>query len=136
MTPSGRARLDDAIALRRRLFAEFASDTACRLVYSEADQLSGLIVDRYGEWLTVQFTSFALAERKDVLLELLREKLQPRGIYLRTEKGIRGMEGLDLQDGLVWGEPPPRPLFITENGVRYRRRSRRRAEDRLLSRPE
>src|SRR4029079_4192759 len=39
--------------------------------------------------------------------------------YVRTEKGIRSLEGLDLQDSLVWGEPPPRPLFISENGVRY-----------------
>jgi 23S rRNA (cytosine1962-C5)-methyltransferase len=112
-------RLDEALDLRRRLFAEFSSDTAGRLVYSEADRLSGLIVDRFGDWLSVQFTSLAIAERRELVFDWLRERLQPRGIYLRTEKGIRGLEGLELQDGLVWGETPPRPLFITENGIRY-----------------
>src|SRR5581483_3806387 len=29
------------------------------------------------------------------------------------------LEGLDLQDGLIWGEPPPRPMFLSENGIRY-----------------
>jgi 23S rRNA (cytosine1962-C5)-methyltransferase len=112
-------RLDEALDLRRRLFAEFSPDSACRLVYSEADRLSGLVVDRYGEWLSVQFTSLALAQKQDLWLDLLRDRLHPRGIYLRTEKGIRALEGLELADGLVWGEAPPRPLFIAENGVRY-----------------
>jgi 23S rRNA (cytosine1962-C5)-methyltransferase len=112
-------RLDEALALRRRLFGDFSTDSACRLVYSEADRLSGLIVDRYGEWLSVQFTSLALAQRRVLWLELLRERLQPKGIYLRTEKGVRSLEGLELADGLLWGEEPPRPLFLTENDIRY-----------------
>jgi 23S rRNA (cytosine1962-C5)-methyltransferase len=112
-------RLDEALDLRRRLYGDFTPDSACRLVYSEADRLSGLIIDRYGDWLSVQFTSLALAQRRDLWLNLLRDRLQPRGIYLRTEKGVRGLEGLELADGLLWGEPPPRPLFITENGIRY-----------------
>ncbi len=123
-------RLDDAIALRREMFGvaehdhpaerrAFLPDSACRLVFSEADGLSGLTVDRYGDWLMVQVTSLALAQRKDMLVELLREKLQPDGIWLRTEKGIREAEGLALADGLLWGEAPPRPLIIRENGVKF-----------------
>ncbi|MBW3541400.1 MAG: class I SAM-dependent rRNA methyltransferase [Planctomycetes bacterium] len=112
-------RLDEAIAARRELFGEFASDTACRLIYSEADGISGLTVDRYGEWLLVQLTSRALAERRDLLFRLLQEKLKPRGIWLRTEKGIGEAEGLDIADALVAGKEPPRPLFIEEHGVRY-----------------
>lgn len=112
-------RIDEAIELRRKLFPEWGPEFACRLINSEGDQLSGLTVDRYGEWLIVQLTSLALAQRQDVLLELLREKLQPRGIWLRTEKGIRTAEGLSQKDGLLWGEPPARPLFIEENGLRY-----------------
>ncbi|HUQ71484.1 MAG TPA: class I SAM-dependent rRNA methyltransferase [Planctomycetaceae bacterium] len=112
-------RLDEAVALRRRLFGAFTSDTACRLVYSEADQLSGLIIDRYGEWLVVQFTALAMAQRQEMWLDLLQERLQPRGIIIRTEKGIRDAEGLEIADGLIRGEAPPRPMFVTENGVRY-----------------
>lgn len=112
-------RLDDAIALRRALYGEFSPDLACRLVNSEGDLLSGLTVDRYGDWLLVQLTSLALFERKDLFLKLLQEKLQPKGIWLRTEKGIRAAEGLEVADGLLAGEPPPRPLFISENGIRF-----------------
>ena len=114
-----RKRIDDAIGLRKVLFPNLGQTDACRLVYSEADGVSGLTVDRYGDWLLVQLTSLALAERKDVLLAHLRETLKPRGIWLRTEKGIRSAEGLELADGLLWGEAPPQPLLITENGVKY-----------------
>lgn len=112
-------RLDESLELRRRLFPDWGPEFACRLVNSEGDQLSGLTVDRYGDWLIVQFTSLALAQRQEMFLELLREKLQPHGIWLRTEKGIRAAEGLEQADGLLWGETPPRPLFIEENGLRY-----------------
>jgi 23S rRNA (cytosine1962-C5)-methyltransferase len=113
------SRLAEAISLRRRLFADARGLSACRLVYSEGDGLSGLTVDRYGDWLVVQFTSRALYERRDVLLSLLQSALAPRGIWLRTEKGMRAVEGLDHRDGLVSGEPPPRPMFIEEYGLPF-----------------
>jgi 23S rRNA (cytosine1962-C5)-methyltransferase len=53
------SRLDDAISLRNVLFPDFRPDQACRLVFSEADGLSGLTVDRYGDWLLMQLTSLA-----------------------------------------------------------------------------
>lgn len=112
-------RIDRAVELRQRLFPAMGSETACRLIYSESDGLSGLIVDRYGDWLVVQFTSLALYSRRESLIRLLREKLTPAGIWLRTEKGIAESEGLAVTDGLVEGREPPRPLFIEEHGLRY-----------------
>lgn len=112
-------RLDEAIELRRRYPEYMAANGGCRVVGSEGDGVSGLTVDRYGEWLLVQITSRALAARKDLLVGLLKEKLSPAGMWLRTEKGIREAEGLELQDGLIDGPEPPRPLFIEENGLRY-----------------
>ncbi|MBM82192.1 MAG: pseudouridine synthase [Planctomycetaceae bacterium] len=112
-------RIDESIALRKRLFPGDWSKLACRLIYSEADGLSGLTVDWYGGWLMIQLTSRALSERMDVLLDLLKRKLTPNGIWLRTEKGMRESEGLELQDGLLDGDDPPRPLFVEENGVQF-----------------
>lgn len=112
-------RLDAALDLRRRLYRMFDEQLACRLVFSESDGLSGLIVDRYGDWLLAQFTSLGLAARREVLFDLLESKLQPRGIWLRTEKGVRESEHLEQADGLARGAEPPRPLLVTENGVRY-----------------
>ncbi len=112
-------RIDSAIQLRRQLFSDWADHTAFRLVYSEADGISGLTVDRYGKWLVIQLTSLALAKHLEVLTQLLNEKIQPAGIWLRTEKGIAELEGLQLSDGLLSGTEPPRPLFIEESTVRY-----------------
>jgi 23S rRNA (cytosine1962-C5)-methyltransferase len=92
---------------------------ASRLVFSEADGLSGFTVDRYDRWLVVQFTSLAMAQRRDLLVELLVELLQPEGIYLRTERGIGKLEGLELQDGLIWGDVPSEPIVIEENGIQF-----------------
>lgn len=118
-----RGRLHQALELRRTLAAAGRTPPpevgpgAVRLVFSEGDGLSGLTVDRYGEWLTVQFTSLALAARRELLLDLLEEALHPRGIVLRTEKGIGEEEGLELRDGLVRGEPPPERLLVEEDGL-------------------
>ncbi len=114
-----RSRLERAIELRRDQLQWWGPETACRVVFSEADGLSGLVVDRYGDWLLVQCTSLALYRRRELLLRLLNELLSPRGIWLRTEKGIREAEGLEAADQLLSGESPPRPLFIEEHGLRF-----------------
>ena len=111
-------RIDAAIKLRRDLI-ETPDSNAYRLIFSESDGLSGLTVDRYDEWLLVQLTSRALAERRELILDVLQDRLSPRGIWLRTEKGIAEVEGLKLADGLLRGETPPRPIAIRENGLTF-----------------
>jgi 23S rRNA (cytosine1962-C5)-methyltransferase len=114
-----RARFERAIELRHHVLNLAGPDRGYRLIFSESDYLSGMVVDRYADWLAVQFTSLGLANRRDMLAELLEELLGPRGIYLRTEKGIGRLEGVELQDGPLRGEPPPRDLAIEENGMRF-----------------
>jgi 23S rRNA (cytosine1962-C5)-methyltransferase len=92
---------------------------ACRLVFSESDGLSGLIVDAYDHWLVVQFTSLGLAQRREMIADCLEELIRPEGIYLRTERGIGQMEGLELQDGLLRGTVPSEPILIEEAGLRF-----------------
>jgi 23S rRNA (cytosine1962-C5)-methyltransferase len=113
------ARLESAIALREAIYGPFGAESACRLVFSESDGLSGLVVDRYGDWLLVQFTSLGLWQRREAIFDSLEARLKPRGIWLRTEKGMRESEQLELTDGLARGEEPPRPLFVVENGLRF-----------------
>lgn len=112
-----RARLRNAVALRRDL-GLMQPDGACRLVNSEGDGLSGLTVDRYCDWLSVQFTGLGLAERRERIADLLAELVPCAGIYLRTEKGIGQLEGLSLSDGPLRGGTPP-PLTIVETGMRF-----------------
>jgi 23S rRNA (cytosine1962-C5)-methyltransferase len=113
-----RDRLDRAIRLRHDVLKLNGPEAGYRVVFSEADFLSGLVVDRYGDWLTVQFTALGLAHRRAEISTALQELLNPRGIYLRTEKGIGKLEGVELHDGPLWGEPPPADLTIVENGLR------------------
>jgi 23S rRNA (cytosine1962-C5)-methyltransferase len=88
-------------------------------VFSEADGLSGLVVDRYGEYLVIQVTSLAMLQRLDSLVPVLQESVAPRGIVARTERGLAAMEGIDLRDERVWGQRPDGPVFIEEHGIRY-----------------
>jgi len=88
-------------------------------VFSEGDGLSGLTVDRYDRWLVVQFTALGLARRRDPLAGLLMELARPEGIYLRTERGIGALEGLELQDGPLLGGVPAGPVMIDEDGLRF-----------------
>lgn len=113
-----RDRLAAAVRLRDLLGLN-GPGRACRLVFSEGDGLSGLVVDRYDRWLVLQFTALGLAQRRELLAELLEELVQPAGIYLRTERGIGQLEGLSLSDGPFRGEPPPGSIEIDEAGVRF-----------------
>jgi 23S rRNA (cytosine1962-C5)-methyltransferase len=113
------ARIHDAVQLRRPLFDLENDRTGCRLIFSEADNLSGLTVDFYGGFILVQFTSLALYLRRELIIGILARELTPRGIWLRTEKGMREAEGLEAVDGLIAGDEPPRPLFIDAHGVEY-----------------
>jgi 23S rRNA (cytosine1962-C5)-methyltransferase len=112
------AKLQDAIRLRGLLGLD-GEGRACRLVFSEGDGLSGCTVDRYDRWLVVQFTALGLARRREMLAEILVELGRPAGIYLRTERGIGRLEGLDLHDGALWGEVPEGPVVIEENRVQF-----------------
>lgn len=114
-----RARIRSAVDVRRSLFDLASEDSACRLVFSESDGLSGLIVDRYGPWLLVQFTSNALYQYRECIIEELQKELSPAGIWLRTEKGMREAEGLEAADGLIAGEAPADTVNIRENGLQF-----------------
>ena len=114
------ARIAEAVRLRRDTLGLGAPEGAARLIFSEGDGLSGLIVDRYGPYLSVQFTSLALARRQDAILDALETEVDPVGIVLRTEKGILEEEGLELRDGPLRGTLPDEPMEIVDGGLRFR----------------
>jgi 23S rRNA (cytosine1962-C5)-methyltransferase len=111
-------RLDAAIGLRRSL-GLIRPDGGCRLVFSEGDGLSGLVVDRYRDLLSMQLTSLALAKRRELLLDLLEERMRPAGVLLRTEKGMLEEEGLEATDGVLRGSAPEAPIPVVENGLTF-----------------
>src|ERR1051326_2503786 len=114
-----RQRLATALELRRRILRLDGAGRACRLVFSESDGLSGLTVDQFDRWLVVQFTSLGLAQQRELLASVLAELVRPEGIYLRTDRGIGQLEGIELQDGLPWGQVLTEPVVVEEAGVRF-----------------
>lgn len=113
-----KSKIQNAIALRENTLG-FSPKSACRLINSEADGLSGLTVDRYGDFLSVQLTSLALALQKDLLFKILSETLQPKGILVKADKTLAALEGLEIASGPHWGEEPEGPVVIEENGLQF-----------------
>ena len=112
-------RLASALALRKTLGLDERAG-ATRLVNSEGDDLSGLIVDRYGEYLAVQVTALAMAVRLDTLCDALESLVAPRGILLRgAERGLAKLEGLSLVDRVVRGTAPAGAIFVHEHGLKF-----------------
>ena len=70
-----RARIDAAIAFRESLHID---GSAYRLVHGEADLLPSLVVDRYADYLVMQVTALAVAQRAGTISSILAELLQPR----------------------------------------------------------
>ncbi|MCS7222628.1 MAG: class I SAM-dependent rRNA methyltransferase [Anaerolineae bacterium] len=111
-------RLERAF-LGRSLLAADAGTNAYRLVHSESDGLPGLIVDRYADWLAVQFSTLGIEGVRETVVELLQEMTSPAGIYERADPTARQREGLPISEGVLAGKEPPDVIEICETGFRF-----------------
>ena len=90
---------------------------AYRAVFGEADDLPALIVDKYGDYLSVQFLSLGVDRRKKLIVEALAEEFHPKGIFERSDAAVRKKEGLEERTGVLFGEVPDEIVF-EENGLK------------------
>ena len=110
-----RARISDAIRLRMRVAPEAFSltggDNACRLIFSEADDLPGIVADRYDGLIVVQLLTQGTAQEdvRRVLAEVLAEYPWVQTIVERPDPRIRELEHL--------GPAPDAPLFVRDFGT-------------------
>ncbi len=112
------AKINAAIAARAHVLRNGDTNT-CRLVFSEADFLPGLIVDQYADFLSLQILSAGIEQAKAEIIDILRDALQPKGIFDKSDATARGHEDLEVANGLLWGEHPPEFLEVKENGILY-----------------
>ncbi|HEY2955840.1 MAG TPA: class I SAM-dependent rRNA methyltransferase [Candidatus Eisenbacteria bacterium] len=98
-------RIERAVRLRERLLP---GERTLRLVHGEADQLPGLVVDRYADVLAVQIQTLGMEVRADLVRAALEEALAPRGALRVADSPLRTLEGLPLERGVWWGEVPER----------------------------
>lgn len=90
-----------------------------RAVFGESDLLPGLIVDKYGDHLSVQFLTLGMEVRKETIRDILVDIFKPKCIYERSDVAVREKEGLLQSKGLLYGELDEN-LTITENGIKMR----------------
>jgi len=106
-------------AQARQALADDPGTTAYRVVHAESDYLPGLIVDRYGDWLVVQFLTLGMDRRRAEITGILGDVLAPAGVYERSDVDVREKEGLEQRTGLLWGQEPPYQIEIRENERRF-----------------
>src|SRR5262249_52367833 len=124
-------RIDEPLAVE-------PATSATRLVFCESDGLSGLVVDRYGDYLVVQPTSLGMAQRIGSIVGILQGLVQPKGVVLKLDKAMAKLEG--FVGAAVAGhveDPHPKPLPEGEGMIaqqpaidRQRTGARQRTNDR------
>lgn len=105
-------------ALARRAWSAAAAATSQRLVWSESDDLPGLVVDQFGDTLVVQIQSLALDLKIKAVGDVLAELVQPAEIIFRNDAPIRRLEGIPFEvhtrSGKTW-----EPRWMTIDGFDY-----------------
>ena len=96
-------RFERALAFRQQACP---GEQAMRLVYSESDQLPGLIVDRYADYLSVQVLTHGMESRLDDVRSALEQVFAPRGAVYVGDSSMRVLEGLAKRREIWWGDVP------------------------------
>lgn len=104
-------RVQQALKMRESFFAK----PYYRLIYSDSDLLSGLIVDRYDDTLVLQINTAGMEKLRDVIVAALKEVLKPARIILRNDSSYRAVEGLPEENKILFGDESP--LRIEENNT-------------------
>jgi 23S rRNA (cytosine1962-C5)-methyltransferase len=108
-------KIGRAIELRRDILKLDEVTDAYRVVHSEADGLSGLVVDRFGSTLVIEFFAAGMYKQREAIQAALTRFYPDARFYWFAEEHVGKQESFDCRSP----EPPP-PLTITEHGVRFR----------------
>jgi 23S rRNA (cytosine1962-C5)-methyltransferase len=110
-------RIDQAIH-RRKMLGLTSDGTAYRLFYSEADGISGLIVDRYADTLSVQVTAAAIEPFLDPLIDHLMQSCDASAVVLRSDPKLQNAENFQAASGLIRGQlAADEPVTYSQNGL-------------------
>ena len=119
-----RRRISNALAARRDLLPPSpsvggAGGGGVRLIHAESDGLPGLIADRYGNTLVIQIGSAGAERWRDTIADILQELCKPACIYERSDSDSRGLEGLELRNGMLRGTLPGN-VEVIEHGLHFK----------------
>src|SRR4051794_21630114 len=108
-------KIADAVRLRRETLKLDQVSDAYRVIHSEGDGLSGLVVDRFGPMLVLEYFSAGMFRLRATLQEILAQQFPGTTFYSFAEEHVQKQESFDYHAT----EPPP-PFNITEHGLRFR----------------
>jgi 23S rRNA (cytosine1962-C5)-methyltransferase len=108
-------KITRAVELRRDILKLDDVTDAYRLIHSEADGLSGLVVDRFGPIIVLEFFSAGMYKQREAIQAALLSQFPDAKFYWFAEEHVGKQESFDCRSP----EPPP-PFTITEHGVRFR----------------
>lgn len=107
-------RLKQALQFRESYF----SKPFYRAIFGDSDLLPGLVVDRFGDYLSAQLTTAAIDQRRDDVIAALDEVFSPKGIVFRNQGPFRQMEGLPESVEVAAGDVPEL-IELEENNTRF-----------------
>ncbi len=110
-----KGRILNAYRYRKLIYPD--SETF-RLVHGEGDLLPGLVIDKYGEFISVQTFSYGMDMRLNLICDVLEEIFKPVGIVERNESPLRELEGLENRKGILRGKVEE--TIFDEEGVRFK----------------
>ncbi len=102
----------------RKTYVENQSTNAYRLINGENDLLPGLIVDKYADYLVLQFHTGGIEKWKNEIIDALEITLKPKGIFERSDMNVRNIEKLEKTKGVLRGDIPD-VINILENGFKF-----------------
>jgi 23S rRNA (cytosine1962-C5)-methyltransferase len=111
-------RIDRAVQLRARM-GNGSLQQSLRVVFSEADQLSGLVVDKYAEHLVIQLTAAALYPFLDTIVDRLFHHYRPLTISLQVDERTAKSEGIPQEQRFLTGAAPEDSVLIVENDLKW-----------------
>lgn len=108
-------RIAEAVRLRRDVLKLDEISDAWRVVHSEGDGLSGLVVDRYADLLVVEFFAAGMFRHREWIYAALREQFPGCRFHSFADEHVQKQESFDFR-----GSEPAAPALITEHGIRFR----------------
>ncbi len=113
-------RIAEAVALRREVLRLDAASDAWRVVHSEGDGLSGLVVDRYADLLVVEFFSAGMFRHREWIYDALRAQFPGCRFHAFADEHVQKQESFDFKPWNSSGGGPSAPAIVTEHGIRFR----------------
>jgi len=113
-------RIADAVSLRRDVLRLDEVSDAWRVVHSEGDGLSGLVVDRYADLLVVEFFSAGMVRHREWIYDALRAQFPGCRFHASADEHVQKQESFDFKPWSSTGTGSTAPALITEHGIRFR----------------